>query len=35
MFVTRERLHAKWPTMKRINTGLLAGCVSMSTQSLL
>ena len=24
-FVTQERLHAKWPTMKRTNMGLLAG----------
>ena len=27
MFVTRERLHVKWPTMKRTNTGLLVGAV--------
>ena len=27
IFVTRERLHAKWPTMKRTNMGLLAGAV--------
>ena len=27
MFVTRERLHAKWPTMLRTNTGLLTGAV--------
>ena len=27
MFVTREWLHVKWPTMKRTNTGLLDGAV--------